>query len=154
MNDCVKWYPLKRVAWIRVVTLFAAAWLFAGCSTVERTNIPGINEKVTVVEVPFEGEVARVEVKLSGFLADEHAVQGLNAIETSSWATAERAFSLALQDQPNNWSYHFALAVVLEIRGDYERAAEEYRKADQLYGGDGYFDAKAGMARIEFRAEE
>lgn len=135
--------------------LFLAATLggIAGCSsapTVSEMKETFSRENATV-KVPFQGDVARVVVKLSHFPANQNAVDGLNALQREDFAAAEAKFQLAIADKPDNWSYHFALGVIFEATGKFPEAKREYENTNLLKGKGGYFDAEAGLKRIAAR---
>ncbi|MFO1501109.1 MAG: hypothetical protein U1G07_22420 [Verrucomicrobiota bacterium] len=126
-----------------------------GAGRTFKNSVTGIfNPSQANVKIPFEGTEAEVVVKLSHFPANQHALDGIAALQTAQWDVALTHFQAALQEKPNNWSYHFALAVTQELKGNYPEAKNHYLEANRLKGGkEGYFDAQAGLKRIEARGQ-
>lgn len=148
----------RRIAALSASVL-AALFGFAGCESAPK--VPSISSvtqpfsrETATVEVPFRGDVAKVEIKLAHFPANQNAVDGLNALQNEDLQTALSRFRTAVEERPDNWTYQFALAVTLEALGEYDEARRHYENTNLLRGKDGYFDADAGLKRIEARAGE
>jgi hypothetical protein len=137
--------------------LVAIGFLFAACDSMPKApRVSAVTQpfsrETATVKIPFQGDEAKVEVKLAHFPANQAAVDGLKALENGDLETALTRFQAATKEKPDNWTYQFALAVTYEALGRDAEAQRHYENTNLLKGKEGYFDAHAGLKRIEARA--
>jgi hypothetical protein len=60
------------------------------------------SRETATVKVPFEGETARVVVRLAHFPANQQAVDGLTALQNEDLQTALTRFKAAIAVRPDN----------------------------------------------------
>lgn len=142
---------------ILLAAVVTAMTVLAGCESAPK--MPSVSSltqpfsrETATVKIPFRDDVAKVEVKLAHFPANQSAVDGLSALQNEDLETALTRFRTAIEQEPNNWTYQFAIAVVYEALGRYDEAKRHYENTNLLRGKDGYFDAHAGLKRIEARS--
>ena len=104
-----------------------------------------------VAKIPFEGESIEVNVILTDFFPNKRAKDGVAALQVGDIAAARKAFEDAVREDGNRHTHRFALAVCLETLGEYPAAKTHYTEANRLKGGEGLFDAQAGLKRIAAR---
>lgn len=112
-----------------------------------------LNRPNADVKIPFQGQEIPIHVALKGVLISKLAKSGVAAMQIGDFATAVRDLSAAVTDKPKNESYRFALAVALEITGDYAGARTHYTEANRLAGGSGMIEAQEGLKRITARGK-
>jgi hypothetical protein len=124
-----------------------------------KRNAPAIlggdpNRPRASLKIPSEGKEVDVDVELKGgglLGLNKQAKAGIAALQIGEHKTAVEEFSAAVKDKPKNESYQFALAVAMELTGDYAGAKKHYAEANKLAGGAGSAAAQAGLKRLEAR---
>jgi len=95
-----------------------------------------------------------VELKGDGLLGlNKRAKASIAALQIGEYKTAVEELTAAVKDKPKNESDQFALAVAMELTGDFDGAKTHYAEANKLAGGTGSTTAQAGLQRLEARVK-
>lgn len=115
------------------------------------------NVPKATVKIPFQGKEVEllIELKKDGMMAGFHeqAKAAVSDMQIEDYTNAVSELIVAVNEKPKNESYHFALAVAMEMTGNYAGARTNYAAANRLAGGAGSPQAQTALKRLDARTK-